>query len=42
MGCASSCDGGDSEDVLLDDVGSNGELGVDCSLLYDMHCKNKV
>ena len=28
MGCASSCDGGDGEDVLLDDVGSEGELGV--------------
>ena len=30
VGCASSCDGGDGEDVLLDDVESDGELGVDC------------
>ena len=42
MGWASSCDGGDSEDVLLDDVGSDGEIGVDCSLLCDMLSDSNV
>ena len=42
MGCASSCDGGDSEDALLDDVGSDGKSGVDCSLFSDMLSDSSV
>ena len=40
-GCASSCGGGDSV-VLLDDLWSDGELGVDCSLLFDMLSDSNV
>ena len=42
MGCASSCNGGDSEDVLLDDFGSDGELGVDSSMFFDMLSDSNV
>ena len=37
-----SCDGGVSEDVLLDDVGSDGVLRVDCSMFLEMLSDSNV